>query len=77
MSTMSLSCISTPGMRARPRGIAAAAGGLLGPVLFGVILDQTGGGQSAGSWGWAFASMGIVVLAGAMLVGLLSWRRVL
>ncbi|NQV61377.1 MAG: MFS transporter [Alphaproteobacteria bacterium] len=55
-------------------GIAAAAGGLLGPVLFGVILDQTGGGQSAGSWGWAFAAMGIVVLAGAILVGLLSWR---
>ncbi len=55
-------------------GAAAAAGGLIGPVLFGVILDHTGGGQSAGSWGWAFASLGLVVLAGAIMVGLLSWR---
>jgi MFS family permease len=55
-------------------GIAAAAGGLIGPVLFGVILDHTGGGQSAGSWGWAFASLGAVILAGAIMVGLLSWQ---
>jgi MFS family permease len=55
-------------------GVAAAAGGLIGPVLFGAILDHTGGGQSAGSWGWAFASLGIVVLGGAIMVGLLSWR---
>jgi hypothetical protein len=43
-------------------------------VLFGVILDHTGGGQSAGSWGWAFASLGAVILAGAIMVGLLSWQ---
>lgn len=53
-------------------GVAAAAGGLLGPVLFGVVLDLTGGGQSAVSWGWAFAFLGIVVMAGAVVVRLLS-----
>ncbi|MDP6830807.1 MAG: MFS transporter [Alphaproteobacteria bacterium] len=55
-------------------GVAAAAGGLLGPVVFGVILDHTGSGQSAGSWGWAFAATGVVILAGAIVVRLLSWR---
>ena len=57
-------------------GVAAALGGLLGPVLFGVILDHSGGGQDAGSWGWAFASLGMVILAGAITVRLLSWRAV-
>ena len=56
-------------------GTAAAAGGLIGPVLIGVILDVTGGGESAASWGFAFASLGIVMLSGALAVRLLSWRR--
>ncbi len=55
-------------------GIAAGAGGLTGPVLFGMILDHTGNGQTAGSWGWAFAATGLVILAGAVAVHLLSWR---
>ena len=55
-------------------GIAAGAGGLTGPVLFGMILDHTGNGQTAGSWGWAFAATGLVILAGAVAVRLLSWR---
>ncbi len=55
-------------------GAAAAAGGLVGPVLFGVILDATGGGQTAVSWGWAFAALGFTVLAGALAVRLLSWH---
>ena len=52
----------------------ARAGGLTGPVLFGMILDHTGNGQTAGSWGWAFATTGLVILAGAVAVRLLSWR---
>ncbi|MBT5195722.1 MAG: MFS transporter [Rhodospirillaceae bacterium] len=56
-------------------GAAAAAGGLVGPVLVGAILDLTGGGQDATSWGWAFASLGVVVFGGAMAVRVLSWRR--
>ena len=56
-------------------GAAAAAGGLAGPVLFGAILDMTGGGQSAASWGWAFAFLGLAILFGAMAVRVLSWPR--
>lgn len=56
-------------------GAAAAAGGLVGPVLFGAILDLTGAGQSAASWGWAFAALGLIVFAGAMAVRVLSWGR--
>ncbi|MBT3331253.1 MAG: MFS transporter [Rhodospirillaceae bacterium] len=56
-------------------GVAAAAGGLAGPVLFGVILDHTGNGQTADSWGLAFATVGGVILFGAIMVRLLSGRR--
>jgi len=55
-------------------GAAAAAGGLVGPVIFGIILDRTGGGQTATSWGWAFASLGVAIFVGALAVRLLSWR---
>ena len=33
------------------------------------------GGESAGSWGAAFASLGLVMVLGALTVRLLSWRR--
>lgn len=56
-------------------GVAAAAGGLAGPVLFGVILDHTGGGGEPQSWGWAFASLGLIMLVGAAAVRALSWSR--
>ena len=56
-------------------GTASAAGGLLGPVLLGVILDATGGGNSAESWGWAFALLGITVFVGGIAVRLLSWHH--
>ncbi|NKB59344.1 MAG: MFS transporter [Alphaproteobacteria bacterium] len=56
-------------------GTASAAGGLLGPVLLGVILDATGGGQTAESWGWAFALLGITVLVGGIAVRVLAEPR--
>ena len=56
-------------------GAAAAAGGLLGPVLLGYILDLTGGGQSAESWGIAFALLGIVILGGGVAVRVLALPR--
>ena len=55
-------------------GAAAAAGGLVGPVIFGIILDRTGGGQTAASWGWAFATLGVAIFMGALAVRLLSRR---
>ena len=56
-------------------GTAAAAGGLIGPVLFGAILDLTGGGQTAASWGWGFAALGLVMVVGAVAVKGLSSGR--
>jgi MFS family permease len=47
-------------------GFAAAA---IGPVVFGAVLDATGGGATPGSWGLAFAS-----LAAAGLLGPLALR---
>lgn len=55
-------------------GTASAAGGLLGPVFLGIILDATGGGQTAESWGIAFALLGVTVLAGGIAVRVLSWH---
>jgi MFS family permease len=49
-----------------------AAGGLIGPVLFGAVLDATGGGASPASWGWAYASLGFAVTSGGAMVWLLS-----
>ena len=49
-----------------------AAGGLVGPVLFGVVLDLTGGPQSVTGWGWAFASIGFAVITGGAVVWLLG-----
>ena len=56
-------------------GTTAAAGGLIGPVLMGVILDVSGSGATALGWGHAVGSLGIVMLAGAIAVRLLSMRR--
>lgn len=56
-------------------GTASAAGGLVGPVLVGVILDATGGGTTAASWGWGFALLGLVVLAGGISVRVLAGKR--
>ena len=53
-------------------GTASAAGGLLGPVLLGYILDVTGGGQSPESWGIAFAVLGGVILIGVVGVILIA-----
>ena len=52
--------------------LANAAGGLVGPVLFGVVLDATGGPESVTGWGWAFASLGFAVISGGAMVWLLG-----
>ncbi len=39
-------------------------GGAVGPLVVGMVLDMSGGGLSTTSWGYAFASMGIVALLG-------------
>jgi hypothetical protein len=45
--------------------IGFGAGGV-GPLVLGRVLDLTGGGTTARSWGLAFASVAIVGLAGPL-----------
>tara|TARA_B100000315_G_scaffold244588_1_gene269325 strand:- start:575 stop:1783 length:1209 start_codon:yes stop_codon:yes gene_type:complete len=40
------------------------SGGAIGPLVVGMVLDVSGGGESVTSWGYAFASMGLVALLG-------------
>jgi MFS family permease len=49
------------------------SGAAAGPLVFGVILDLSGGGVSTVSWGYAFASIGIIVCFGP--VALWKLRR--
>ena len=63
----------------RYRGITLAAyalsgfiGGMVGPVVFGIVLDIAGGRDDATAWSWAFGSL----LLGALIVVLpLTVRR--
>ena len=48
--------------------LANAAGGLVGPVLFGIVLDATGGPETVSGWGWAFVSLGAAVISGGAAV---------
>ncbi len=56
-------------------GLASASGGLCGPVVFGYVLDATGAGTTAQSWGAAFATLAVLMLLGSLSVRWLSWRR--
>ena len=47
-------------------------GAFLGPLVFGIVLDLTGGGLNSSSWGMAFLVMGMVVITGPLL---LRWSR--
>lgn len=43
---------------------ANALGSLIGPVLFGFVLDHTGGRQDPFAWGFAFMTISLCVVAG-------------
>jgi MFS family permease len=47
-------------------------GSFLGPLVFGIVLDISGGGVTVHSWGFAFASMGAMVALGPVLLVLLT-----
>ncbi len=48
------------------------AGGALGPLVAGVVLDLGGGGRTVLSWGLAFAAIGLLTLLGPPV---LAWSR--
>ena len=55
--------------------ICGFTGGCFGPIVFGVVLDLTGGGATANSWGIAFISLGAAVGMGPLFI-MLTKRRV-
>ncbi len=50
-------------------------GGFFGPLVFGIVLDATGGGNDVQSWGIAFASLGAAVATGPLFLLLTRRRR--
>ena len=42
------------------------AGGVFGPVMFGVVLDLAGGSGVPGAWAWAFAGLAAATLVGPL-----------
>ncbi len=49
-------------------------GSFLGPLAFGVVLDGAGGESSGIAWGTAFASLGLVILIGPVLMMTMARR---
>lgn len=43
-------------------------GSFIGPIVFGFVLDISGGANSSTAWGWAFTSMAILVLLGPLAI---------
>lgn len=48
------------------------SGAFMGPLVFGLVLDMMGGRESALAWGLAFASMGVAVAMGPLMLFVLS-----
>ncbi|MCP5372139.1 MAG: MFS transporter [Hyphomicrobiales bacterium] len=51
------------------------AGGALGPVVMGAVLDAAGGGASVTAWVLGFGSLGLAVALGPVFLYLLGGRR--
>ncbi|MDX1514566.1 MAG: MFS transporter [Gammaproteobacteria bacterium] len=48
--------------------VVGFVGAILGPMLFGLVLDLAGGAQQPAAWGYAFGSMALVLLLGPVAV---------
>ncbi len=49
-------------------------GAFIGPILFGVVLDLAGGGDSPFAWGTAFIVLAIIILIGPLAMVKMSYR---
>lgn len=66
---------ANPEVRGVTMAVHAAVGfigSFLGPLIFGVALDLGGGGEEPAAWGFAFATLGVVVALGPLFVLALS-----
>jgi hypothetical protein len=50
-------------------------GGFVGPLVFGMVLDWSGG-LSVEAWGYAFAHLAVIVLAGRIAFAVFRPRGV-
>ena len=50
-------------------------GSFLGPIGFGIVLNEFGGHNSSEAWFWAFSSTGIILMLGPLLFFLLSLKK--
>lgn len=48
--------------------VVGFVGAVLGPMLFGAVLDLAGGAEHPAAWGYAFGSMALVLLLGPVAV---------
>ncbi|MCW5699519.1 MAG: MFS transporter [Rhodospirillales bacterium] len=70
--------VSEPGRQGATMAVHALigfGGGFVGPLVLGWVLDISGGGLSALSWGLAFASVGVVGLLGPLAMRLVAQDR--
>ncbi len=78
------STVTAGAVAAAPRGYTGApmashsfvgfGGGFLGSLVFGIVLDQAGGGADVVAWGLGFASLGIAAAFGPVALLMLSRR---
>ena len=54
---------------------ANAVGSFVGPVLFGIVLEASGGTTSVNAWGIAFLSIGLIAFLGAIAAAGAASRR--
>lgn len=69
--------VSESGRRGATLGVHSFVGfmgGAIGPLAVGIVLDVTGGGGNAISWGLGFAAMGVVGFLGPLALGFLRKR---
>ena len=50
-------------------------GSFLGPIGFGIVLNEFGGHNSSEAWFWAFSSTGSILLLGPLLFLLLTFKK--
>ena len=56
-------------LKAAGRPVIGFGAGVVSPVVFGAVLDFSGGGRmatDASTWGWAWMSLGLVALLGPL-----------
>ncbi len=62
---------ASPGQRGATMAVHSFigfAGGFVGPLIFGVMLDLAGGRDSPWAWGAAFAGLGLVIASGPVFL---------